>query len=76
MKVFVVESDSQIVADLYRQLIEWGHTVHSVQSIEQARKHLEEYRIDCLIIGVTLPDGYGLDFVKELKEKTMRPLLF
>ena len=40
-----------------------------VQELQKTKKLQEAQRIDLIILDVTLPDGNGFDFYKEIKEK-------
>jgi two-component system, OmpR family, KDP operon response regulator KdpE len=44
-------------------------------SLAEARARLQDGRLDAALIDVTLPDGNGLDFVREINDGTVIPTL-
>jgi two-component system, OmpR family, KDP operon response regulator KdpE len=44
-------------------------------SLAEARARLQEGRLDAALIDVTLPDGNGLDFVREINDGAVIPTL-
>lgn len=51
-----------------KQLLE-TQPLLEVQELQKTKKLQEAQRIDLIILDVTLPDGNGFDFYKEIKEK-------
>jgi len=76
MHVLVVEDDEAIADLLDRGLGEEGHTVDRAGDLAQARLMLELHAVDALIVDRGLPDGDGLELVRELRaRKDQRPAL-
>ncbi|GHS92660.1 DNA-binding response regulator [Synergistales bacterium] len=45
-----------------------GYVVLTAENLAQARKHLAAQAPDAIILDIMLPDGLGLDLLKELRE--------
>lgn len=75
MQVLVIEDDPGVGSLLERALSEAGHAVRWVPSLFQARQALSE-SIDLLVLDRMLPDGDGLDWLRELRASgEARPVL-
>jgi two-component system response regulator TctD len=75
-RILVVEDDENIVQLLGRELKGLGHTVDSVQFAEDAllAARVNDYAL--MIVDLGLPDGDGLDLVRELRRRTIEaPIL-
>lgn len=46
------------------------------ENIKKAREYIKNKQFDLLILDVTLPDGDGFSFYKEMKEKIHVPVIF
>ena len=68
MRILVVEDEAKISAFLARGLSEEGHRVDVAPSVEQARALAAE-DFDLLIVDRMLPDGDGLQVVRELRRQ-------
>ena len=44
-------------------------------SFSEARRVLEEVKLDLILLDINLPDGNGLDLLKEIKEKSGFPVI-
>jgi DNA-binding response OmpR family regulator len=64
-KVLLVEDDDSLGASLNSYLTDEGHEVVWAQSLEQAREKTGDEEI--VILDWMLPDGQGVDFLKELR---------
>lgn len=68
MKVLLVEDDSNLGASLKRYLENENYQVEWCENLESARrKDVSDYK--CIILDWMLPDGQGIDFLKEVREK-------
>lgn len=68
MKILIIEDQSRMGRFLKKFLEEDCHTVTWVKSCAQARDALCETDYDLLVLDLTLPDGDGLDLLKEWRE--------
>lgn len=68
MKILLIEDEKKLADSISAFLIRDGYIVETVNDFEQGiiRAAINEY--DCLLIDIMLPDGSGLDIVKELKK--------
>ncbi len=64
-KILLVEDDDSLGSSLNSYLVDEGHEVNWAQSLEEARKKTGEEEI--VILDWMLPDGQGVDFLKELR---------
>lgn len=66
MKILLVE-DHPIVISGCRRLFEeqTDATLIEASTLADARKELEAHRPDVMVVDVNLPDGSGLDFIRE-----------
>jgi len=65
--VLYVEDDSYFLSITCAILSKHGYTVLTAESLAQARKWLANYKPDAIILDILLPDGNGLDYLKELR---------
>lgn len=66
-KVLVVEDDSTVRAIVRMALEKAGYAVTEVNSCDAARRELKESRPEAIVVDVGLPDGNGLDIVRDLR---------
>ncbi|HVZ05016.1 response regulator transcription factor [Hyphomicrobium sp.] len=73
MKVLVIE-DHPIVVSGCRQLFanHLNFAFFAARSIAEARQVLKEMTPDVVVVDVNLPDGSGLEFVRELRRRSAR----
>lgn len=66
LTILLVE-DSNFAADAFRLMcLHSGTRLRRVDSIASARRHLQLYRPDFVIVDLGLPDGSGTEFIAEL----------
>jgi DNA-binding response OmpR family regulator len=68
MKILIVEDDYSLRQAVYDYLKMEGHVCEVAQNVNQARIKTEDNRYDCIILDLGLPDGNGLDIIRELKK--------
>ncbi len=68
MKLLIVEDNEQLVEDMERFLEESGYVVESAMSYEDASEKLWLYKYDLVIVDLGLPDGNGLELIREMKD--------
>ena len=75
-RILVVEDDDNIAALLGRELRGLGHTVDLVRYAEDALFAARGNDYALMIVDLGLPDGDGLDLVRELRRRTVEaPIL-
>lgn len=66
LRILLVEDHASTARVITRLLGEVGHHVHAVGSINSARLAFSGQKFDLLISDVGLPDGSGLDLMREI----------
>lgn len=69
LSVFVVDDEVTIRKAITKALERDGYAVTAVKSIAEARALLRESRFDLIISDLQLPDGNGLDLIRDLREQ-------
>ncbi|MFO0555187.1 MAG: response regulator transcription factor [Polyangiaceae bacterium] len=72
--VLVVEDDAQVAAACRDLLEREGHSVRLADSVASARRALDA-SIDAVLLDWRLPDGEGIDLLKEWRKTTDVPVL-
>lgn len=78
LEILLVE-DNDDHADLARQALtrDTGWTVHRVDTVEAARRQLDETGFDLVVLDYELPDGDGLDVLDFLRDaRRSDPVVF
>ena len=68
MKILIVEDDRSLRSAINDYLRMEGHVCESAQNYREALFKAGDNRYDCIILDIGLPDGSGLDIIKELKK--------
>ena len=71
--ILLVEDSESIIMGLKYSLEQEGFKVIIAKTIKEAKKY-NEY--DLILLDITLPDGNGFDFFKEVKKKEDVPVIF
>lgn len=69
LRLLVVEDDAGLADFLHRGLAEEGFAVTPVGSLAEARAELSDGGFDLLLLDRRLPDGDGLDLLREVRER-------
>lgn len=72
-RVLIVEDSEDVVLALQVVMEAGGHEVHAARSCEEALTAARAQRIDVMLLDLTLPDGDGLDVLRELHESGHAP---
>lgn len=67
MKILIVEDEPSLGELMQRELQRDGYIVERVNTFMQADSKLAGYSYDCILLDLMLPDGNGLDLLKQLK---------
>ncbi|MGA7538342.1 MAG: response regulator transcription factor [Steroidobacteraceae bacterium] len=68
MKILIVEDQQRLAQFLKQGLTELSYTVTCVRSCREARDELCETSYDLIILDLGLPDGDGLDLLREWRK--------
>ncbi len=71
--ILVVEDDEVFSQLLTMHLEDIGHSAKAALSLDQARNLLARSTPDIILLDQQLPDGYGLDLLKEIKSEPEAP---
>lgn len=67
MKILIVEDDRALCNSINDYLKMEGHICEIAQNYNQGITKSADNRYDCIILDIGLPDGNGLNIIKELK---------
>jgi len=75
-KILLVE-DNKDIQELNKEFLEetGGYNVRLAMNLAEARESIAESEPDIIVLDIMLPDGSGLDFLKELKQDRDVPVL-
>ena len=68
MKILVIEDDLSLQEILRRTLEQERYIVEVASDYRTGFIKLSDYTYDCILLDINLPDGNGLDLLRELKE--------
>jgi len=74
--ILLVEDNINILHSNRRILEHGGLTVLTAETLREAREHLKTGTPDVVVLDIMLPDGDGLEFMRELRESCSAPVLF
>lgn len=69
VNILIIDDEEKLRTLLKRIISLEGYKVCDVSCIKEARHLLDTQSIDVVLCDVKLPDGNGVDFTKEIKEK-------
>jgi len=67
MYLLIIEDNQALQFGLKQLLEEAGYTVYSATSIKEAEASLSERTYDLILLDWMLPDGSGVEFLKEIR---------
>lgn len=74
--IYVVDDEANIRHLITQYLEKEGYLVESFSSVEEMSRRLENGYPDMLILDIMLPGQSGLEFCRELREKSGIPVIF
>jgi DNA-binding response OmpR family regulator len=69
MKILLIEDEKELSKSIESYLHEENYICEIALTYDQARERINLYNYDCVVVDITLPDGNGLDIIRELKTK-------
>ena len=69
MKILLIEDEPALQIAVQHYLESEGYAVTTANTYRQGAEKAHDYDYDCLVIDLMLPDGNGLDLVRELKSR-------
>ncbi|MBR3772214.1 MAG: response regulator [Clostridium sp.] len=73
-KIVIVEDDKTLSNGVAIALKSNEYTIVQVHTLLEARKLFIE-DLDLVILDINLPDGNGLDFLREVREQSTLPII-
>ena len=71
IQIVIVEDDKDLNSGLCKALKEEGRSIVSVDTIKAAREQIFLAPPSLVLLDINLPDGNGLDLLKEIKESSL-----
>ncbi len=68
MKILLIEDEKELSGSIADYLLKEHYLCETVHNFDQASEKINIYKYDCIIVDITLPDGSGLDLIRELKK--------
>ena len=69
MKILIVEDDNNLRELMHKALVDDHHVVETAAQVREAKMKIEIYDYDCILLDIMLPDGSGLDVLRQLKSQ-------
>ena len=74
-KILLVEDDMQVQINNLEILRLSGYSVVLAMNLAEARTEIKKQKPDAVVLDIALPDGNGVDFLKELRHTLHIPVL-
>ena len=74
--ILLVEDNKKILEGNALKFTREGYEVACALTLADARNIINKKQPDIIVLDIGLPDGSGLDFIKEVREKAAIPVLF
>lgn len=68
MKVLIVEDDADLREIIEKSLVKERYVVETAPNYRTALQKALVYEYDCILLDIMLPDGNGLDLLRELQQ--------
>lgn len=73
--ILIIEDDKALSDGIVLSLKDNNYSLLQAHNIAVAKEHLKNNSISLIILDINLPDGNGLDFLREIREKYMFPVI-
>lgn len=68
MKILLIEDEAELRRSIKEYLHNEGYVIESANDFLKASEKTNDYEYDCILVDITLPNGNGLDIIKQLKK--------
>ncbi|WP_339725159.1 response regulator transcription factor [Maribacter stanieri] len=68
MKILIIEDEPEMLENMRQTLEREHYTVETASDYKTASTKIGVYDYDCVLLDITLPDGNGLELLKQLKQ--------
>ena len=75
MEILIVEDDEKLNNGIRLALKNESYTFSQCRTLKYAREVLRTRKVALILLDVTLLDGNGIDFVREVRAKSQTPML-
>jgi len=72
MKILLIEDEPELRKSIKHYLHQEGYVVESVADFIKASEKTSDYDYDCVLVDITLPNGNGLDIIRQLKQNNSK----
>ncbi|APQ17281.1 response regulator transcription factor [Maribacter hydrothermalis] len=69
MKILIIEDEPQMLENMLQTLEREQYVVETAADYATANTKIGVYDYDCILLDITLPDGNGLELLKQLKQQ-------
>ncbi len=73
MKILVVDDEKLIRSVYERSFTKWGHSVVSVESVQDALQSMRSMQFDIFVVDLELPDSSGLNIIEKIPSLNYTP---
>lgn len=74
-RILIIEDDKKLNDGIRLALKNESYTFYQCQTLQDARDVLKEKEMTLILLDVNLPDGNGIDFVREVRSKSQVPII-
>ena len=68
MKILLIEDEPALAEAICTYLMQEDYRCEMAADFTTAQEKINLYQYDCILVDITLPDGSGLDIIRELKQ--------
>lgn len=68
MKILIIEDEKELSASMVTYLQRESYTCDVAFNFIDGRRKMESFDYDCILLDISLPDGDGLQILRELKD--------
>ena len=76
MRILLIEDNEAIIMGLEYLLEQEGYQAETARNLKEAYDMVERESVDLLLLDISLPDGDGFDFCKDIKKENDIPVIF
>jgi DNA-binding response OmpR family regulator len=69
MKILIIEDEPELLKSMMTYLKAENYLCETANDYKSGLTMIESFNYDCILLDVTLPDGNGLNLLKELKKE-------
>lgn len=67
MKLLIIEDEKDLAASIVSYIEKEGHVFDVAHNFDKADEYLHMNEYDCVLVDIMLPDGSGLDVIRNLR---------